>query len=84
MPIADQPKKAGQWLATFLLGSTAVAMGANAFGVLFNHTAPRDQMRQAYAGSERLSARASERACHCPIARSTMSGASVVAAVTTA
>lgn len=44
MSIADQLKKAGQWLATFLLGSTAVAMGANALGVLFNHTAPRGQM----------------------------------------
>lgn len=84
MSIADQLKKAGQWLATFLLGSTAVAMAANAFGVLFNHTAPRGQMRQAYADSERLSARASERACHWPTARSTMNGASVVAAVTTA
>lgn len=37
-----------------------------------------------YTGRDRLDTRPPERACHCSTARSTMNGASVVAAVTTA
>lgn len=44
MSISAQLIKAGQWFATFLLGSTAVAMGANACDVLFNHTQPPGHM----------------------------------------